>query len=347
MKPDFRVNNFDLVRIFAAAQVMVLHSYSHLDVPIPAWLAVFENFPGVPMFFVISGYLISASYERSTDLKGYATNRALRIYPGLWACILLTVVTASLFGGISFFHPQALVWFVTQLVGLIYTPEFLRSYGFGSYNGSLWTIPIELQFYLVLPAIYWVVMKTKRPTAGLVAVWLAFIALSYTLFLVFPGLNSDTETRAEKLLRYSFLPQFFLFLTGVVLQRLQAFQSPLIYGKGPLWVAAYLLFVYTVPEFGGRFLISGMFLAVTTLSMAYTRPGLAHKALRGNDISYGVYIYHGLLLNIFVELDHFHRVPDLLALIALTVGLAFLSWRVVEEPMIRKKPKTMKSGSAA
>ena len=194
MKPEFKINNFDLIRIFAASQVMVQHSCLHLEVPIPFWLSVIENFQGVPMFFVISGFLISSSYERNNNLKNYFTNRVLRIYPGLWACVLLTIITAAVFGGINFFNMHTPVWLVSQMTGVIYTPQFLSGYGFGSYNGSLWTIPIELQFYIVLPVIYLLVSKFIKKNAAIFILLLLFILIAYGLNILYPGMGGINET---------------------------------------------------------------------------------------------------------------------------------------------------------
>lgn len=61
-------NNFDLIRLAAASQVMVIHSIHNLGIETSRALEMLEFalsfFPGVPIFFVISGYLVSASYER-------------------------------------------------------------------------------------------------------------------------------------------------------------------------------------------------------------------------------------------------------------------------------------------
>ena len=141
---DFKVNNFDLLRLLAAIQVVFDHYFQHLNISLTqaqqAWLYLL---PGVPVFFVISGYLISASYERNDNLVIYLKNRILRIFPGLWACIILTVIVFTI-TGTSFLNRQTLSWLPAQFLGIIYTPSFLADYGFGSYNGSLWTIPIEL-----------------------------------------------------------------------------------------------------------------------------------------------------------------------------------------------------------
>ena len=85
-----RNNNFDLIRLLAALQVLIWHGAVHLDVfdKIYGLLNVLFQLPGVPIFFTISGFLITHSLERSNfQLKKYFQNRALRIYPALWVCI--------------------------------------------------------------------------------------------------------------------------------------------------------------------------------------------------------------------------------------------------------------------
>src|SRR5260221_5801342 len=104
---------------------MVCHTVLHLQVAAPPWLMHLVNaFPGVPIFFVISGFLISLSYERSSSLKSYCRNRVLRIYPGLWCCILSTIVVAALCG-YSFASGQAVAWTPSPVARAICNPEVL------------------------------------------------------------------------------------------------------------------------------------------------------------------------------------------------------------------------------
>src|ERR1700743_2296789 len=288
---EFKVNNFDLLRLLAATEVIVDHYTEHLKITLSHFdIKLLNLFPGVPVFFVISGYLISASYERNNNLFIYFKNRALRIFPGLWACIFITILVISL-TGVSFLNKQTIAWLPSQLVGIIYTPGFLSNYGFGSYNGSLWTIPIELQFYILLPACYFVTPKNKS-NYWFYGLLIVFIALS---FIYTAGEYSYLIT---KLLRYSFVPHFYLFLAGVVLQRLQVYKSTTIYNKALYWITGYVLFSLTMPGFINPavfLLFKNLLLAPCIISMAYTLPTAALKLLRTNDISYGIYIYHGLI----------------------------------------------------
>ena len=334
---EFKVNNFDLLRLLAATQVIVDHYFQHLNIKITDLSTKFLYlFPGVPVFFVISGYLISASFERNDNLKNYFRNRALRILPGLWGCIFITVIVIAL-TGTSFFNKQTIVWLPSQLIGIIYTPGFLSNYGFGSYNGSLWTIPIELQFYIILPVCYFLIPKNKR-NYGFYGLLIVFILLNFWYAL------GNLNPLMTKLLRYSFIPHFYLFLAGVVLQRIQVYKSTIIYNKALYWIAGYLLFCFifsdlvNLPVF---LIIKNLLLAPCIISMAYTLPTAALKLLRTNDISYGIYIYHGLILTVMVQ-EKMTQFENIYLIIGLTYIVAYLSWIFIEKPLIRKKVKTIR-----
>jgi len=345
---EFKINNFDLLRILAASQVMLSHGVIHLDVSAPPWLMkVVHAFPGVPIFFVISGFLISASYERSSGLESYYRNRALRIFPGLWCCVVATVVVAA-FCGFSFVNGQAAVWLLSQLAGAIYTPGFLKDFGIGSYNGSLWTIPVELQFYFMLPVLYWLTRREARyRTTYFCLAWLAFVAIAVAARFMFPSLEEAQDASTlEKLVRYSFLPHFFLFMTGVVLQRLRVHESTWIAGKGIYWLTAYVALHYALPAAPGTYVLAKLVLAVAAVSMAYTAPSLSQRILRGNDISYGVYIYHGLLINLFAEMGLAGGAACLI-LAGCTYVLGYVSWVIVERPFLRRKKQTISRAQVA
>lgn len=92
-------DNFDLIRIFSALQGLQMHAASVFNLPgRPAWLVfILEQFPGVTIFFIVSGLLITSSYLRgSSVLVAYFARRVLRIYPALLINIVLVLAITAL-----------------------------------------------------------------------------------------------------------------------------------------------------------------------------------------------------------------------------------------------------------
>ena len=345
-----RPNNFDLIRLLAALQVVLYHGFEHLkiDDSFSSWFSIFPKcFPGVPIFFVISGFLVSASYKRSKTIGGYTVNRALRIYPGLWACLLVAIASVALlkpetFIGVS--YAEFFAWIAAQVSFVqFYNPEFLRSYALGALNGSLWTIPVELQFYVVIPIVYFMFGAKKEIRNKILLILIL-------LFLVFnqlhnQGLRPYNTTFWYKILGCTFVPHFWLFLVGVALQ--QNFERLLPYFEGKLlhWslihAATISLAIYFNLPYGSNFPFPLVALSLVGLTMAfaYTWRGLANRLLNHNDISYGVYIYHGLVINAFVHLGWVGNLSNLFWLFVISVVLAYLSWRLVERPCMKLKKK--------
>src|ERR1700746_3860251 len=151
-----KANNFDLLRLAAALQVALNHSAQHLQAHSQGGVLfeVSSFFPGVPIFFFISGFLISRAFENNPVINEFALNRILRIYPALICCLLVSVLMVWMTGYFSSVHLSVgslLTWLLAQAsIGQFYNPDFLRGYGVGVLNGSAWTITVELQFYLLV-----------------------------------------------------------------------------------------------------------------------------------------------------------------------------------------------------
>lgn len=351
-----RRNNFDLLRLLAALQVVYVHGVHHLGIPFgPIGRTVNEAislFPGVAIFFVISGFLISRSYERATGPMAYARNRFLRVYPGLWAAFAMSLVLLLVFGAIDeafVTSPQFAAWVAAQLtVVQFFNPDALRGFGTGVLNGSLWTIPVELQFYAALPLLYFGCRALRARASAVLAV---VAVVSYAIWFV--AVDRDgSPGLAQKLLQVTLLPHLHLFLIGVLLQRHYQQVARVVEGKVMAWLAGYVGVSVAVrlllgtsangnPLFDGASAVaaavSAVLLAFVVVSFAFSGRGASERLLRGNDVSYGVYVYHMLVVNAFVELAWTREPWTLAAMTAVTLLLALASWRFVERPSLRLK----------
>ena len=352
----FRVNNFDLLRLAAAMQVVIYHSSIWMDIgnPESSWLlSLIHRIPGVPIFFFVSGFLISRSYETNSKLSDYSRNRAFRIFPALWACFvvsLLMVYFSGYFSTVAVPLTTFVAWSVTQLSFLqFYTPTFMDGFGNGVLNGSLWTISVELQFYVITPLLYLSLRSLSKAAFDGVLVVLIVIFAAFNVFYhhVVPGFNLlETEGMTMKLGYVSFAPWVYMFFIGILAQRNFEPLRNLSVGiaKVPLFIILYILVSYLtidVFSFGeaGQKLdpISYIALCFCIMSIAYTLPDIANLILRRNDISYGLYIYHMPVVNLFIYLGYTGRISHQLMAIGCSLVLASLSWFLIERPVMKLK----------
>ena len=353
-KELFRVNNFDLIRLLAALEVAIHHTLKHFDLT-DHWLFHSTSWlPGVPIFFFVSGFLISRSYENNSRIAEYSRNRALRIYPALVLCTILAVISAFATGYLStqsFSPSHFAAWILGQVtVFQFYGPDFMRGFGSGVLNGSLWTVTVELQFYVLIPMIYWMLTRASKSRGQRMAMLSVLILLFIVPNVIFQQLKLNDQFSGHllmKLAHISFLPWLYMFLLGILAQQNFMWIHGFVRGRGLPIVVAYAIVAYiTVNFFGwstGNEIHPALFplLAVTVLAVAYTAPHLGDRILHKNDISYGVYIYHMPIINVMLYYGLGETFYYATIAVALTVAIAACSWFVVERPAIRKKKRPL------
>ena len=171
----FQDNSFDIIRLISAFLIILGHIEIHLSVKLPVWLSKLQTgYIGLFCLFVISGYVIPASFERSKTKWEYAVKWISRIYPALWGATIVSLFALIVFGigyqGLDFSISDMCVWLFGQAtVFQFYTPSTISAYGVGNPNGALWTISMEIQIYILIMIFYKLLKKQKMP------VWLILI----------------------------------------------------------------------------------------------------------------------------------------------------------------------------
>ncbi len=191
-----RYRSLDLWRGVACLLVIVFHA-TFYAAPMASGLAAVTSWlwVGVPVFFVISGYCISATVDsarrRPQALRGYFVRRFRRIYPPFWilvglCALLVPVVEAVVFPGLLSGPPHAIappgsltVW---QWLGNLTLTESWRGHLAGDgchyFLGHAWTLCYEEQFYAVAGLLLLVAPRRFFPAAGLVSVLVAVVCLA-------------------------------------------------------------------------------------------------------------------------------------------------------------------------
>jgi len=145
-----RYQSLDVWRALACLAVVACHSVASREPSLWHW-----GWLGVPVFFVISGYCISAAVERSSSFGGYMRRRLRRIYPPYWAALAVTAALslwAATRGGVGGLVPATALT-PSQWLGNLTLTESWRPHLFGAPMIGLltitWTLCYEEQFYLV------------------------------------------------------------------------------------------------------------------------------------------------------------------------------------------------------
>lgn len=351
-KKKFYSNNFDLIRLFAALQVVHVHLITILGVQITIFhnflVKFFGFFPGVPIFFFISGFLITRSWMASSGVKNFFRKRALRIFPALIFSVFLALVLVILSGYYTSENmslKDLLVIFLAKITFFqFYNPDMLRGYGDGVLNGSLWTITVELQFYILTPLLFFIIQRCRGGLSFnlfMIGVFVLFYIAS--AYIKYQFLTGELST-FKKLVRVSFIPWFYMFILGALFQINFNFFYRILSGKFLIMLLLYITVAMFVLWKGGNsdfgnlmnpilFLI----LAALIFSAAYSNVKLSDQLLNGNDISYGAYIYHMPFIN-WIIFNNFNPSYGLaLGLFLFIIVFSAVSWFLLERPCIRLK----------
>jgi peptidoglycan/LPS O-acetylase OafA/YrhL len=176
----------DGMRAFAVLAVMAGH-LTYFDPGISDYPKGFDL--GVDVFFVLSGFLITSLLlkERSETgkvaLGAFYMRRALRLFPALAVVIVAAVLVAVTFGPAAFKNPtiDGVPWVI------LYVGNWARATGGPNALGLLghtWSLAIEEQFYLIWPAIFLLFRRVKHRHMAIALVLVAVIEMAWRLLLL-------------------------------------------------------------------------------------------------------------------------------------------------------------------
>ncbi|MBS0334961.1 MAG: acyltransferase [Proteobacteria bacterium] len=343
--------DIDGLRALAVLAIVAFHAF-------PRWVP--GGFVGVDVFFVISGFLITGIIARGRDegrfsYRGFYLRRARRIAPAY-----LVVLAATTVAALALLLPRALVpvgWALTA--SALFLTNIFFSLGFGYFApGSqanpllhLWSLGVEEQFYLVWPLLVGLlsVPGLRRLRAGLAA-GLLLTLLGVTQALVAGG--------AENLAFFMLPGRAWEFLMGGVLAfgvapPPRGVTAANLAGTGglALILGSVAVLTETAPFPGLTAVPACLGTALVIWSGLADRP-VATRWLESGPlvgvglISYSLYLWHWPVLVLArAALQRDLGPAEALGLVAASAGLAWLSWRWVEQPC-RARPAPRKPGRA-
>lgn len=334
-------NCFDFLRFFFAANIVLAHLCELSQNKSLEFLSYFSNSTiAVQGFFIISGFLVAKSYTNTPSLKEYFIKRAKRILPAYVVVLLLSVTLLALFSKMVisdyFTDLNVYKYLGWNLIFLNFIhpclPGLFENNLFCTVNGSLWTLKVEEGFYIVLPLIFYAIKKTKKPFLILGSLY--FLSLLYWFVMDFYFNQPLLAKQLPGYLSY-FVSGIFLFLN---------FDLMLKNKNVLLLLSILMLLISNFSHLQIDVLYPAAFSMIVIIA-AYSLKILNNFGKYG-DFTYGLYIYHFPIIQLFRQYDLFEKHnPILMAflVILITMILAVLSWFLIEKRFLdRYKKKNAK-----
>lgn len=332
-----RHNNFDFLRLLFASLVIVSHSYVLTDHP----ELLFQLTDGqvtfgalsVDVFFIMSGYLILTSLKFSKSPQSYLWKRLLRLFPGLFLLLLLSLLLLPVvYTGANIFREPSFWTYLPNNLSL-YRVQYFVNHVFENniypraINGSLWSLSYEFTMYLFIGMLF--PFKTSKLIFPFL--FICFFA-ALTLYIVKPTFLSPLFSllRLDSAQAYR-LSAYFIsgsLLTFIDLNKLNRFGIKwLLFGilLATVWLHVYkILSPFILP-----FLV-----ILGGLSFSKILDYIPHKL---GDISYGVYIYGFLVQQTLLNYLDLDPIPLMILSLAITYVFSYFSWHYLEKKCLKYK----------
>ncbi len=317
---------FDYLRIVLSLAVLLWHAFAvcNFEVATALWGGPWRAVPAIilPMFFALSGYLVAGSLMR-VRLHQFALLRVLRIIPAL---TFETVLTALLLGpaftvlplAVYFSSPEFFAYFFNIIGYIHYTLPGV--FDGRMLNAQLWTIPSELECYVILMGAAAVGLTGRRHLLAALTIAGAIVA---TLYAFGGETLNPYAPLGGRVLVFSFLAGVLIFLyRDRIPYRFDLFALSFV-------TAAVLL---TFPKTS---YLAGFPIAYATVWLGLARP----PKLAFGDLSYGVFLFHFPILQCAYQIGGNDTPWPIYVAIVLPVTMLFacLSWYGIERPILHRK----------
>ncbi|MHA7820223.1 MAG: acyltransferase family protein [Erythrobacter sp.] len=326
-----RDNNLNLIRVIAAAAVLVSHAFPitlgpGAEEPLEALTGMSLGAHAVAVFFVLSGLLIARSFDRGSSRLRFVMARVLRLFPALLVVLALTLIASIWFTTLSaadYFAATGTWTYVPRNLSLAFLqyelPGVFQDNPLGgAINGSLWTLFYEVICYVAVFALGLVGVLRQR---GLFSALFLALAGAFVFSTVWEP-QAGIAYRFDKLIQLGFPfalgTLFYVWRERVVLDwRIGAALWVLVFAA--TWsIALPLAITFAV--------------GYTLLMVGFIPKGRLLSYNRLGDYSYGIYIYAFPVQQATVHLLPGISPAQNMAIAApITVLCAVLSWHVIEE----------------
>lgn len=348
-KPKKKQTAFEIFRALAVTMVLVGHfSDAAQDLPVMVKKIAFAfGYYGIPLFFIISGFLLTASLVsilknkycscmRATGV--FLEKRILRIYPAYLVSLIISAIylhTSTFDFLLHFFNVHNLVEGYNRSINVVY-----------------WTLAVEFQWYILAPLFILLFISHSRPLQVVLLLVMLLISIILRFYFFNQFLNNQFNLPALVWVANDQLYiHLYNFLLGVFLYQCRNIKIKIHFSQVFLLLTLLMYIGYVQSD-----LISGInmhlehvtqyrlilgYIAILILAflvLVFLDVELGDKAYRMISfislVSYSLYLYHLPILD-YLKIYHLSWYIYLTVFLFGSVGVASVSYYLVEAPFLR------------
>lgn len=297
-------------------------------------LDIFSAEIAVKSFFIISGFLIFMSYEKTKNISSYFSKRIRRIYPAYAFVIFISIIIGLIYSSVSiqeYLSFLTLKYLISNLLFLNFLqpslPGLFVENSITAVNGALWTLKIEVLFYILVPLIVKIFNRIGH-IKTIISIYILSLVYSFALLHWYeiskniffmelqrqlPGQLTFFMMGASGFYFFEYYKKYFFYFLGVSLFIL-FFKNDLTWSIfEPFVLLILILFFSTIFYYMGNFNKYG-------------------------DFSYGIYILHFPVIQILTSHHLFENLHwlFLISSSAIVILLSLLLWHFIEKPFLKK-----------
>lgn len=337
-------NNLDFLRLVFACFVLITHSYVLSLSNKQDFISLLTSGQincsslGVKGFFIISGFLIYRSALSSKNVLDYLVKRVLRIYPAFIVMLIVTFLLGLVVSDQTvseYFHNRSAQTYIPVNLAMFRQQQYNIDGVFdtnpykNAINGSIWTIPYEFLFYLLMATLFFIRRYPKVVTV--------LFIIGYVLLWVLTIRYEDSKevniiNNAFELHR---MAHFALcFFGGALLAVISLDRYRYKYFVLIAAVTATIICIYTNVFYFSQFIL----LPLIILSFGtYASPAIAGLNKKMGDFSYGIYLYGFPVQQTLMHYYHMNYLRLMFVSIPITFILGMLSWHLIEKRALKLK----------
>ena len=323
-----KIHNIDYIRFVLAYLVLFQHSFELGGFSYP----IFHTFLGskfaVDCFFILSGFLVYKSFDKEPKIYNYFIKRFFRIYPAyLFTILFFSLIFLYLFQNIN--HKSLFSYIISQLffTNSIYPSihGVFQNNNFNVINGALWTLKIEILFYIFVPIIH-LISKKIGSLRIIFVLFLLSILWDYILLYLSKSYNIHSS------LFHQFPTQLKYFSIGIFIYFLN--ESKKIDSTSFIHIAISFLMYLSIYKysFEENLILRPLVLSTILYSIIF----LKHQLPKLNfDFSYGLYISHFPILQLLLCFEKISHLRLLIYASGIVVIYACMVWYFIEKPFMK------------